>query len=649
MKKFFKVLLYIIGIIAILLIAVYAFYYIKWSRESSKNLALLGEETPTLTVDGYQFRDLNKNGKLDIYEDSRRSVEARTEDLISQMGVEEKAGMLFIQMTILGGGGEINEIPSLTNPFSLMLDNTSSMVAGKLMNHFNILQATSAEEMIKWNNLLQKMAERTRLGIPVTVATDPRHGKEMNIGTAISTRFFSRWPSPLGMAATRDSALVHEFGDIARQEYLAVGLRVALHPMADLATEPRWARVNGTFGEDAYLSAKLTEAYVLGFQGDSLSNTSVACMTKHFSGGGPQEDGWDAHFASGPGQAYPGDNFDYHLIPFTEGAFPAKTAQIMPYYGVPNGQTSEDVGFAFNKDIITGLLRDSLGFDGVVCTDWAIITDMPVKEASAWGVEHLSEKERVKKVLDAGCDMFGGETRTDLVLELLKDGAISEARIDESLRRILKDKFILGIFESPYLTDDNIDVFNNQEFKEKGKEAQRKSMVLLKNEEQILPLSKDMQVFVEGISAESVSKFAKVVDSPEEADVILLKFVAPTSPPPAGGGFLERIFPQGRLNFNEEELSEKMELINKKPTVTILTLGRPPVVPEIDAASKAMVAEFEVEDDIICEMIFGEFSPTGKLPIELPSSAEAVEKQFEDVPYDSENPLYPFGHGLSYN
>ena len=648
MKKFFKVLLYIIGILAIICIAVYTFYYIKWSRESSKNMALLGEEAPTLTIDGLQFRDLNKNGKLDIYEDSRESVEARTEDLISQMNVEEKAGMLFIQMTILGEDGELNEIPSLTNPFSLLLPSTSSLVAKKLMNHFNILQATSAQDMIKWNNSLQKMSERTRLGIPVTIATDPRHGKEMNIGTAISTRFFSRWPSPLGMAAARDSALVHEFGDIARQEYLAVGLRVALHPMADLATEPRWARVNGTFGEDAYLSAKLTEAYVLGFQGDSLTNTSVACMTKHFSGGGPQEDGWDAHFASGPGQAYPGNNFDYHLIPFTEGAFPAKTAQIMPYYGIPNGQTSEDVGFAFNKDIITGLLRDSLGFDGVVCTDWAIITDMPVKEASAWGVEHLSEKERVKKVLDAGCDMFGGETRTDLVLELVKEGAITEARIDESLRRILKDKFTLGIFESPYLNDDNIDVFNNQEFKEKGKEAQRKSMVLLKNEEQILPLSKDKKVFVEGISAESVSKYATVVDSPEEADVIFLKFVAPTSPPPAGGGFLERIFPQGRLNFNEEELADKMELINKKPTVTILTLGRPPVVPEIDAASKAMIAEFEIEDDIICEMLFGQFNPTGKLPIEIPSSAEAVEKQYEDVPYDSENPLYPYGHGLSY-
>lgn len=648
MKKFFKVLLYIIGILAIVCIAVYSFYYIKWSRESSKNMALLGEEAPTLTIDGFQYRDLNKNGKLDIYEDSKQSVEARTEDLISQMNVEEKAGMVFIQMMIMGKEGELSEIPSLTNPFSLMLPSTSSLVAKKLMNHFNILQATSAEDIIKWNNTLQKMAERTRLGIPVTIATDPRHGKEMNIGTAISTRFFSRWPSPLGMAATRDSALVHEFGDIARQEYLAVGLRVALHPMADLATEPRWARVNGTFGEDAYLSAKLTKAYVLGFQGDSLGNSSVACMTKHFSGGGPQEDGWDAHFASGPGQAYPGNNFDYHLIPFTEGAFPAKTAQIMPYYGIPNGQTSEDVGFAFNKDIITGLLRDSLGFNGVVCTDWAIITDMPVKEASAWGVEHLSEKERVKKVLDAGCDMFGGETRTDLVIELVNEGSINEDRLDESLRRILHDKFVLGLFEIPYLDESGLSVFDNEEYKEKGKEAQRKSTVLLKNENNILPLSKDVKVFVEGISSKTASKFATVVDSPEEADFILMKLTTPSSPP-EGGGFLERLFPQGRLNFNEEELSEKMELINKKPTVTILTLGRPPVVPEIDAASKAMIAEFEIEDDIICEMIFGAFSPTGKLPIELPSSAKAVEKQFEDMPYDSENPLYKYGHGLSYN
>lgn len=648
MKKFFKILLYILAGIILLLAVTYLFFYVKWKKVSSENMAILGSKAPVITVEGHIFRDLNKNDKLDIYEDSRQTVDSRVEDLLARMNMEEKAGMLFFHMMVMDEDGSPSEIPTFSNPFSLVLETPSSQIARKLMNHFNVLEAPSAEAMIKWNNELQKMAERTRLGIPITVGSDPRHGKGMNIGTAISTRFFSRWPSPLGLAATRDSSLVHEFADIARQEYLAVGIRVALHPMADLATEPRWARVNGTFGEDAYLSAQLTGAYVLGFQGDSLANNSVACMTKHFSGGGPQEDGWDAHFASGPGQVYPGNNFDYHLVPFTEGAFPAGTAMIMPYYGIPKGQTSEDVGFAFNKDIITGLLRDSLGFNGVVCTDWAIVTDMFIKEAAAWGVEHLSEKERVKKIFDAGCDMIGGDSRTDLVLELVNDGRLAESRIDVSVRRILKNKFILGIFDNPYLDDNQLSVFENQTFKEKGKEAQRKSMVLLKNENDLLPLNKGIKVYSVGIDKEILSEYVKVVKTPEDADVIIQKLVTPTSPPPKGAGFLENIFPQGRLDFPEDELTEILNLINKKPTVTVLTIDRPPVVPEIDKASKAMIAEFEIEDDIICEMIFGEFNPSGKLPIEIPSSMQAVENQFEDMPYDSENPLYPFGYGLSF-
>ena len=648
MGKFFKILLYTLGIIILIIAAVYLFYFIKWKKESAANMALLGPEAPILTESGHTFRDLNKNGTLDVYEDSRQPIENRIEDLLAQMSVEEKAGMLFIHMMVMEEDGSVSEIPSFSNPFSLMLESPSGQIARKLMNHFNILQAANGEAMVKWHNNLQKMAERTRLGIPITIASDPRHGREFNIGTAISTRFFSRWPSPLGLAATRDSILVHEFADIARQEYLAVGIRVALHPMADLATEPRWARVNGTFGEDAYLSAKLTGAYVHGFQGDSLNNASVACMTKHFSGGGPQEDGWDAHFASGKGQVYPGNNFDYHLIPFTEGAFPAGTAQIMPYYGIPKGQTSEDVGFAYNKDIITGLLRDSLGFDGIVCTDWGIVTDMAIKEAAAWGAEHLTEKERVKKIFDAGCDMIGGDSRTELVIELVQEGSLSEERIDESVRRILRDKYLLGLFDDPYLDNRGLAVFNDPSFREKGKDAQRKSMVLLKNEDNFLPLSKGKKVFVEGIDAEAVRLYAEVVDSPEDADCILLKLTTPTSPPPGGAGFLERIFSQGRLDFPVEELEEILALVSEKPTVTILTLGRPPVVPEIDGASKATIAEFEIEDDVICEMIFGEFSPSGKLPIEIPSSMEAVEKQFEDVPYDSEDPLYPYGHGLTY-
>ncbi|MDG2451111.1 MAG: glycoside hydrolase family 3 N-terminal domain-containing protein, partial [Saprospiraceae bacterium] len=563
--------------------------------------------------------------------------------------LEEKAGLMFIQMTIMKEDGSLFEIPSPSNPFSFMLETTSKMMLEKKMNHFNILAVAQAEEGLMWHNDVQKMAERTRLGIPITLATDPRHGKGSAIGTAVGTRFFTRWPSQLGFGAIGDTAIVKEFGDIARQEYLALGLRLALHPMADLGTEPRWTRVNGTFGEDAELAAKLTKAYILGFQGDSLGTSSVACMTKHFSGGGPQEDGWDAHFASGKGQAYPGNNFDYHLIPFIKGAFPAGTSQIMPYYGIPNDQTSENVGFAFNKEIITDLLRDSLKFYGIICTDWALVTDLRIKKASAWGVEHLSEKERVEKILTAGNDMMGGESRPELVVQLVNDGKISESRIDVSARRILREKFILGLFDNPYLDESNLSIFNNETNREKGKSAQRKSMVLLKNENNILPLSEETKLYVEGMDQDLSIDFGTLVSSPDKADFVVLKLKTPTSLSPDGGaGFMESMFPQGRLDFPEGEKKELLELINSKPTITIMSLGRPPVIPDINEASKAVIADFENDDEIILELIYGRYKPTGKLPIEIPSSVEAVENQFEDLPYDSKNPLYSFGFGLSY-
>ncbi len=647
MKKILRITVKILGGLILLLLLVYLGFWIKWKIQASSNMDLAGEEAPTLTLNGKTFRDLNKNGKLDSYEDKDADIEDRIDDILSQMTLEEKAGSLFIHMTVMAGDGELNKVPSITNPFSLLLETTPEQLLKKKMHHFNVMMTPSALETAKWNNNLQKLAERTRLGIPVTIATDPRHGAGFDAGTGVASSFYSRWPSQLGMGATRDSALVHEFGDIARQEYLALGLRLALHPMADLATEPRWARVNGCFSEDAELAAKLTEAYVLGFQGDSLSSTSVACMTKHFSGGGPQEDGWDSHFASGKGQAYPGNNFDYHVIPFTDGAFKAKTAQIMPYYGIPNGQTSEEVGFAFNKEIITGLLRDSLNFQGVVCTDWGLVTDMPVKSASAWGVEHLSEKERVKKILDAGCDMFGGESRPDLVLQLLDESRISEERLDVSLRRIFRDKFRLGLFDDPYVDTDQLDIVGNADFVAKGREAQRKALVLLKNQDDFLPLSADKKIYVEGMVKGLEKLYPQIVSNLSDADIIVKKLPTPSSPP-QGGDLLERFIPQGRLDFPEDEKKEILELIRSKPTVTVLQIERPSVVPDINAASKAVIADFDCQDEIILELIFGKFSPSGKLPIEIPSSIEAVENQKEDLPYDSKNPLYGFGHGLTF-
>ncbi len=607
-------------------------------------MELLGKEAPTLVENGHSYRDLNKNGKLDIYEDTRAALEDRINDLSQQMTVEEKAGAMFITMIGMNTDGSLSELPTPSNPFSFFLESNSSMVAKKLMNHFNIIQSTSPEAMAKWNNNIQKLAERTRLGIPVTIATDPRHVARENAGATIPTPFFSKWPSPLGFAAIGDSTIIRDFGDIARQEYTALGIRLALSPMADLATEPRWCRVNGTFGEDAELSAKMTEAYVLGFQGDSLNKTSVACMTKHFSGGGPQKDGEDAHFPYGKDQAYPGDNFEYHIIPFEKGAFAAKTAQIMPYYGVPVGQTNEEVGFGYNKEVITGLLREKYGFEGVVCTDWGLVSDSPAKPAAAFGVENLSEVERAAKILEAGCDMYGGEASPDWIIELVNSGKLSQERLDQSIRRILKDKFVLGLFDNPYVEEDRFSKLDHSRFNEKGKIAQQKSLVLLKNEDQILPLKKGAKLFVEGIKKEVAEQFSTLVSDPSEADYIILKLLTPFDP--RSEYQLERFFHQGRLDFPEEEKKKYLDLINTKPTITVMNLERPAIIPDINAASKALIADFDCSDEAILELIFGQFQPSGKMPFELPSSVEAVKNQKEDMPYDSENPLYEFGAGM---
>ena len=652
MKKLLRILKYLVlGLIALVVIG-YLIVYLLARRASNKNMDLLGPEAAELTINGKTFRDLNKNGILDTYEDHDAATEDRVEDLLSQMNLEEKAGTLFVNMIGTTPKGEPMETPILSTDIivaasSMFLPTNSEMIARKKMNSFNILASLDADLMAKYNNTIQKMAERTRLGIPITIATDPRHGTETNPGAALYTPAFSQWPTSLGLAASRDTSLVRQFGDIARQEYRAVGISLALHPMADLATEPRWGRINGTFGEDAMLSAQMTKAYVLGFQGDSLTSNSVACMTKHFSGGGPQKDGEDPHFPYGKEQAYPGNNFDYHVIPFTEGAFPAKTAQIMPYYGIPVGQTSEDVAFAFNKDIIAGLLRDSLQFDGVVCTDWNIITDSRISEGRAWGVEHLSYKERVKKVLDAGCDQFGGEGIPELIVDLVNEGQISEDRLDVSVKRVLRDKFRLGLFDNPYVDLEKAKALvGNSRFREAGERAQAKSTVLLKNAK-LLPLKEGTKIYAFGMQEpEHLEQYGEVVSNPEDADVIVTRITTPYDE--RDEYFIENFFHQGRLFFTETEMQEILELITQKPSVVVVNLERPAILTEINKEAGALLAEFGTSDKILADLLFGKKQPEGQMPFELPSTWEAVQKQLEDVPYDSEDPLYPFGHGMRY-
>ncbi|GHO76570.1 beta-glucosidase [Ktedonobacter sp. SOSP1-85] len=602
------------------------------------------------TDDGFAYRDLNKNGRLDPYEDPRVPIEERVEDLLGQMTLEEKAGMLFQTMIAMNPDGTLNE-----GGGDFPTEPTTEMVSRKLMNHFNILYASAPRQIAEWYNRLQALAGDMRLGIPVTISTDPRHAFSSNPGASFLAGAFSQWPEPLGLAAINDPALVEEFGDMARQEYTAVGIRVALHPMADLATEPRWARINGTFGEDAERSGKMTAAYIRGFQGERIGPESVSCMVKHFPGGGPQKDGEDPHFTYGREQVYPGNNFDYHLQPF-EDAFAAGVSQVMPYYGMPVGLPIEEVGFGFNKDVITGLLRQKYAFDGIVCTDWGLLTDADMMgepfPARSWGVEHLSIPEKAKKVLDAGVDQFGGEACPEVIIDLVRSGQIPESRLDISVRRLLREKFRLGLFDQPFVDPDAAErIVGNERFQAAGALAQRKAFVLLKNATgangPTLPLSGKPKIYIENIAPDVASAYGEVVATPAEADLAILRLQAPFQPP-KGGGFLANFFHSGDLDFKEEELTRILNVLRQVPTIVNIYLDRPAVMPEIAEHSAALLANFGASDAALLDVVFGRVAPQGTLPFELPSSMEAVRKQKSDVPYDSEQPLFPFGHGLSY-
>ena len=597
-------------------------------------------------VEGYAYRDLNKNGKLDIYEDPRQPIEARVDDLLSQMTLEEKAGTLFINGAAVNEDGSLDEKAGAPG-FGRV---AKTQMLEQWMNHFNLWQIPGAAAVAKWYNNLQKFAETTRLGIPVTIASDPRNHFSNTI-FSMTANDFSQWCETPGFGALDDPELVRQFAEIVREEYLAVGMRVALHPQIDLATEPRWPRISGTFGEDAEVSARLVKAYIEGFQGAELGPNSVACMTKHFPGGGPQNEGLDPHFEFQKGQIYPGNNFDYHLIPF-EAAFEAKTASIMPYYGVPVGQTDEDVAMSYNKTIITTLLRKKYGFDGVICTDWGLVTDLhmgPVTwPARAWGVEHLSEAERVLKILEAGVDQFGGESRPDLVLELVASGKLSEARIDQSVRRLLKQKFELGLFDNPFVDETRIsEVFGKPESVAAGLVSQSRAMTLLKNADEVLPLSGEPKIYVKNMDAAVAGQYAQLVETPEEADFAILRLQTPWVPVDTQNQFAAG-FHHGDLDFKGEAKSEILALLESTPTIVVIYLDRPAVIPEISAAAQAMLADYGACDQAVLDVIFGKVRPEGRLPFELPSSMEAVRNQKADLPHDSENPLYPFGFGLSY-
>ncbi|WP_295673602.1 glycoside hydrolase family 3 N-terminal domain-containing protein [uncultured Mucilaginibacter sp.] len=623
------------------LLAVLAFA--KSRVENKLAPEVLAQSSLVRISDGIAYRDLDKNGKLDVYEDQRQPIEDRVQDLLKKMTLEEKAGMMFYSPVRTNADGSIEDKPA-----SGLLASLSPVGITEIdkhhITHFNLFAVPAPDTLAIWYNNIQRYEEKTRLGIPLTIASDPRNQGGAGI-FAMSAKTFSMWPDPLGLAAIGDDKLTEQFADISRQEYLATGIRQGLHPQVDLSTEPRWPRISGTFGEDAELSSRMTTAYIKGYQRTKLGPNSVAMMTKHFPGGGPQKNGLDPHFNFQKGEVYPGNNFNYHLIPF-EAAFNAGTAAIMPYYGVPMGQKDiPEVGFSYNKAIITELLRKKYHYDGVVCTDWGLVSDAKIGPvnfpARAWGVENLNTEERVQKIIDAGVDQLGGENLPDVIVKLVKDGKLTEKRIDESITRLLRLKFQLGLFDNPFVDEKKAaSIVGSPEFMAAGQAAQRRSMTLLKNDNHTLPLAiNKLKIYIKNINPKIAAEYGTIVSDPKQADIAIIRLQTPNYPiPEAKGNFIAGMFHWGDLDFKGQQLQEILDLEKAVPTVVDIYLDRPAVVPEISANAKGLFVNFGSNDRALLDVVFGKYKPEGHLPIEMPSSMEAVRNQKEDMPYDSKDP-----------
>ncbi|RSH83383.1 uncharacterized protein EHS24_007063 [Apiotrichum porosum] len=587
------------------------------------------------------------------YQDKSLSVEDRIDDLLPRLSLEEKAGLMFHMM--------IPANPDLEkkNPNFSTFPSTKEMLERGL-THFNITGTfDTPKEFAEFTNQLQKAAlDIGRWGIPVTLSTDPRNAFIDNPQLSLPPGPFSQWCEHIGMAAIGDEGRMQEFADIVRQEYLAVGLRAALHPQADLATESRWSRTPGSLGEDADMSTRLAAAEIRGLQTKKFGHESVAACIKHFPGGGTVKDGTDPHFSWGAEQIYPGgmEMFEYHLKPFRT-AVDEGVRVVMPSYGKPMGIGYEEVGMGFNKAITHDLLRDGLGFKGVVVSDWGLCVDMPganiigdIATARAWGVEHLSPEDRAVKCINSGCDQLGGEYTPSFIVNTVKDGRLSEDTVNDSVRRILRDKFELGLFDNPYVDVNKANkIVGNKKFKAAGVNAQMDSVCLLKNDKpagihkKMLPFPKDYKVYLEGFKEKH---FRYVVDSPDEADVAVVRLATPWVP--TGNGPFAARFHHGALEWNDDVLENIRKLSKRVPVVIEIFAERPPVLGTLDHDASAIMVSFGLSEPALVDVLHGH-SPKGKLPFDLPRSTAAVIDSKTDTPFDTRNPTYRFGHGLRYD
>jgi len=621
----------------------------------------------TLSIDGNVYKDLNGNGQLDPYENWQLSDEERARDLVSKMTLEEKAGLLLIP-----------EFPQFEEG-KLVLPNA---YLDQNTRYFIFRDTPSANVIADYNNQLQEAAEGSRLGIPIMIISNPRnHATSIQALSGLGKQGqFSYWPNTLGLAATRDLKLIEDFSRITANEFRATGIRKIYGYSADVATDPLWPRIDETFGEHPALVSDIIFRIVKGYQGDVLNENSVTTTVRHFPGGGARDRGKDSYFEEGRFNIYPtaGSLLRYHLPPF-RAAIEAETSSIMPYYAYPSNvsanqglppfsqtQQFEEVGFTFNKAMINDYLRAELGFIGYVNSDTSAVID------KAWGALDLTMEERYAKALNAGTNIFSGASDPTPIINAVNQGLVSESLVDRSAQYLITEMLMLGLFENPYVEPGKaLEAVNDPDSKQRADDAHRKSIVLLRNDNDLLPLTDDklqnmklfVQVFPGGENGQNtqnlkdlIRKFdpnIKVIDNIEEATHAFV-WILPSMDLLGQSKITLTIGPDTGI-FNIERVSE---IQKKVPTITAIDFKNPWLINKIEPNAASVLATFGVKPESLLDVIRGKFNPVGKLPITIPASKEALENSAGDVPgfrkgtsyiYQNKNgDKYQYNFGLSY-
>lgn len=579
-----------------------------------------------IEVDGYQFKDLNDNGVLDPYEDWRLSAEERAEDLLSQMDAVQKASQM-VHLTLV------------SKKDSWFTDNN---VGFALVYEFIFDSAADAAER---TNEIQELSESSPLGIPIVFSMDTE------IGAAyVSDATFL--PDEINQGAANDADLVARLNTVLKDEMMAVGVRMALSPDADIITDPRWGRNQECYSEDTEVVQKLIVAAIEALQGgDKLTTDSVIATVKHFPGSGAQTDGVD-----GTPLTIQEDSIELHLAGF-KSAIQAGVAAVMPYgystvpyLGGDAVENSADQSSA----VMTDLLRDALGYTGIIQTDW--------------GLNFVG-------AANAGADILGGAGVRSTAQ--LVDG-VDEEKLTDSCRRILIAKFQLGIFENPYVNVENaVNVLGNDEHKAIAKEAATKSFTLVKYEN---AASLDGQSFIvagelagdiralnsgwtakEPIELTGTSILEAMQAKAGEGNVTYIADAASVPADLSGitavvvvgekSGTHEPSWGTATLEFPEEQ----MELIQSLDeaganVVAVVLMNRAYVLtPIADAADSVFLAYrpgVTCGAEAVADALFGETAITGKLPFQIPATMEQVLAQREDLPKDIVDPLYEYGYGI---